>query len=130
MDCSPPGSSVHGILQGKSTGVGCRFLFQGFFPTQGSNLHHLHWQAVFTTEPPGKPAKWGAPWNWPGLETPTEPSGQNSSSETGSVSVPFPWSLGFRQEMLAILEPDSSLGPSASRSETPSHNRPTNFPSG
>ena len=23
MDCSPPGSSVHGIFQGKSTGAGC-----------------------------------------------------------------------------------------------------------
>ena len=45
MDCSPPGSSVHGILQ--TTGVGCHFLLQGIFPTQGSNLsllHLLHWQ--------------------------------------------------------------------------------------
>ena len=30
---------------GKNTGVGCRFLFQGIFPTQRSNLHLLHWQA-------------------------------------------------------------------------------------
>ena len=36
MDCSPPGSSIHGILH-KSTGVGCHFLLQGIFPTQGSN---------------------------------------------------------------------------------------------
>ena len=33
MDCSPPGSSLHGILPGKNTGVGCRFLLQGVFPT-------------------------------------------------------------------------------------------------
>ena len=26
MDCSPPGSSVHGIFPGKNTGVGCPFL--------------------------------------------------------------------------------------------------------
>ena len=26
MDCSLPGSSVHGILQGKNTGAGCHFL--------------------------------------------------------------------------------------------------------
>ena len=26
MDCSPPGSSVHGIFSGKSTGVGCHCL--------------------------------------------------------------------------------------------------------
>ena len=37
MDCSPPGSSIHGFLHGKSTGVGCHFLLQGIFPTQGSN---------------------------------------------------------------------------------------------
>ena len=34
MDCNPPGSSVHGILQARNTGVGC---LQGIFPTQGSN---------------------------------------------------------------------------------------------
>ena len=27
-DCSQPGSSVHGILQGKKTGVGCHVLPQ------------------------------------------------------------------------------------------------------
>ena len=48
MDCSPPGSSVHGDSPGKYTGVGCHFLLQGIFLTQGSNpplLHLLHWQA-------------------------------------------------------------------------------------
>ena len=42
MDCSPPGSSVHGIFPGKNTGVGCHFLLQGVFPTQGLNLGLLH----------------------------------------------------------------------------------------
>ena len=28
MDCSLPGSSVHGIFPGKNTGVGCHFLLQ------------------------------------------------------------------------------------------------------
>ena len=37
-------SDVTDWLSGKSTGVGCRFLLQGIFPTQGSNLHLLHWQ--------------------------------------------------------------------------------------
>ena len=32
MDCSPPGFSVHGILPGKNTGVGCHALPQGIFP--------------------------------------------------------------------------------------------------
>ena len=30
---------------GKYTGVGCHFLLQGIFPTQGSNLRLLCWQA-------------------------------------------------------------------------------------
>ena len=30
---------------GKNTGVGCHFLPQRIFPTQGSNLPLLHWQA-------------------------------------------------------------------------------------
>ena len=48
VDCSPPGSSVHGFFPGESTGVGCHFLLQGIFPTWGWNLrlfHLLHWQA-------------------------------------------------------------------------------------
>ena len=42
---SPPGSSVHGDSPGKNTGVGCHDLFQGDFPTQGSNpcLPHCSW---------------------------------------------------------------------------------------
>ena len=37
IDCSPLGSSVHGNFPGKSAGVGCHFLLQGIFLTQGSN---------------------------------------------------------------------------------------------
>ena len=58
-NCSPPGSFVHGISQaGILEWVGCHFLLQSIFPTQGSNLHLfclLHWQVdSFTTVPPGK----------------------------------------------------------------------------
>ena len=42
MDCSPPGSSVHGDSPGKNTGVGCHALLQGIFPIQGSNPGLLH----------------------------------------------------------------------------------------
>ena len=31
---------------GKNTGVGCHFLLQGIFPTQGSNLCLQHWRIV------------------------------------------------------------------------------------
>ena len=37
MDCSPPGSSVHGNSPGKNTTVGYHVLLQGIFPTQGLN---------------------------------------------------------------------------------------------
>ena len=45
VDCSPPGSSVHGDYPGKNTGVGCHALLQGIFPTQGSNpgVPHCRW---------------------------------------------------------------------------------------
>ena len=38
MECSLPGSSIHGDSPGKNTGVGCHALLQGIFPIQGSNL--------------------------------------------------------------------------------------------
>ena len=41
MDHSLPDSSVHGILQGKNTGVGCHALLQGIFLTQVLNPWHL-----------------------------------------------------------------------------------------
>ena len=47
MDCSPPGTSVHGDSPEGYTGVGCHALFQGIFLTQGSSpclLCLLHWQ--------------------------------------------------------------------------------------
>ena len=37
MNCSPPGSSVHGDTPSKNSGVGCHALLQGIFPTQGSS---------------------------------------------------------------------------------------------
>ena len=45
MDCSLPGSSVHGDSPGNSTGVGGHAFLQGIFPTQGSNpgLPHYRW---------------------------------------------------------------------------------------
>ena len=46
MDCSLPGSSVHGDSPGKNTGVGCHSLLQGIFPTQGLNLDLLHYRRV------------------------------------------------------------------------------------
>ena len=38
VDCSLPGSSVHGILQARMLEWGCHFLLQEIFPVQGLNL--------------------------------------------------------------------------------------------
>ena len=56
MDCSPPGSSIHGAFQARKTGAGCCCLLQGNLPNPGMNLRLIHWQAdSYTTEPLGKP---------------------------------------------------------------------------
>ena len=44
MNCSSPDSCLWDF-PGKNTGVGCHFLLQGIFLTQGSNPRLLHWQA-------------------------------------------------------------------------------------
>ena len=46
MDCSSPGSSVHGDSPGKNTGVGCHILLQRIFPTQGWNSGLLHCRQI------------------------------------------------------------------------------------
>ena len=50
MDCSLPGSSVHGDSPGKNIGVGGRPLLPGIFPIQGSNpgLSHIASGRFFT----------------------------------------------------------------------------------
>ena len=48
MDCSLPGSILHGDSPDKNTGLGCYVLHQGIFPTQGLN--------------PGLPQRW-LEWN-------------------------------------------------------------------
>ena len=57
---------------GKNTGVGCHFLLQGVFLTQGSNLHLLcllHWQVG--SLPPAPPNQ--GPQTQSKLETEMEP---------------------------------------------------------
>ena len=49
-DCSPPGSSVHGILQART--LECHGLLQGIFPTQAWNPLQAD---SLPSEPSGKP---------------------------------------------------------------------------
>ena len=57
MDCSLPGSSVHGDSPGKNTGVGCHSLLQRIFQTQGSNpgLPHCK-QSLYYLSHKGSPS--------------------------------------------------------------------------
>ena len=56
MDCSLPGSSVHGDSPGKNNEVGCHALLQGIFRTQGSNPGSPTLQMdSLLSEPLGKP---------------------------------------------------------------------------
>ena len=56
---SPPGSSVHGILQARILEWSCHFFLQGIFLTQGLNpclLNLKHWQeGSLPIAPPEKP---------------------------------------------------------------------------
>ena len=51
MDCSPSRLLCPQSSSGKNTGMGCHFLLQGIFSTQGSNLGQAD---SLPTEPPGK----------------------------------------------------------------------------
>ena len=56
MDCSLPGSSVHGILQVRILECVAISSSRGSSQPRGSNLGLLHWQAdSLPSEPPGKP---------------------------------------------------------------------------
>ena len=78
MDCSPPGSSVHGDSPGKNTGVGCHFLSPGELPDPGIEPASPALAELFTVAPPGKPF----------LEAAPKPQARGFSSE-GDV-----WAVG------------------------------------
>ena len=58
MDSGPPGSSVHGILQAPTPGVGFHALFQGIFLTQGLNPRLLHLLSRQVDSSPLAPPGW------------------------------------------------------------------------
>ena len=53
VDCSSPGSSVHGDSPGKNTGVGSLSLLQGVFLTQESDWDLLHCRWILYQGSPG-----------------------------------------------------------------------------
>ena len=55
MDCSPPGSSVHGDSPGETIGVGCHALLQGDLPGPGIKPRSPTLQVYsLPSESPGK----------------------------------------------------------------------------
>ena len=57
MDCSLPGSSIHGIFPGKSTGVGCHCLLHIYILLLLSRISRVRlcatpWTAVYQASPP------------------------------------------------------------------------------
>ena len=46
IDCSPPGTSVHGDSPGKNIGEGCHALLQRIFATQGLNPGLSHYRQI------------------------------------------------------------------------------------
>ena len=91
MDCSPPGSSVHGDSPGKNTGVGCHVLLQGTFPTQGLNPGFLHCrQILYHLGNEGSPENCIMSWfNWGRIiseySTAGFPGGSDSQESTCNV---------------------------------------------
>ena len=59
VDCSPPGSSVHGILQARTLEWTAMPSSGGFTPPRDqTHLSDISWKAgSFPLEPPGKPFK-------------------------------------------------------------------------
>ena len=55
MDCSSPGSSVHGDSLGKNTGVGCHALLQGIFQARDQPRSPPLQVDSLQFEPQGKP---------------------------------------------------------------------------
>ena len=115
MDCSLPGSSVHGIFQA----VDCHFLLQGIFPTQGLNpgLPHCR-QTLYCLSHQGSPIpvglvlKWIISWEgFPGGAIGKEPACQCRKCERHGFDPRFgtiPWRTTW--EPSPIFFPGESHG--------------------
>ena len=114
MDCSPPGSSVHGDSPGRNTGVGFHALRQGIFPTQGLNLDlpHCRWilYCLSHQKSPGI-LEWVAYPFSRGTSRPRKKTGVSciagrfftiwAITEAGSVNLCSPLELCFSQKYIS-----------------------------
>ena len=103
MDCSLPGSSVHGILQKRM--LGSHSLFQGIFPTHMIFLNHVSGIAgrFFTTEPLGEshiPYMWNLKINKTKELTKQKQTHRLRKSESRSVVSNSVWPQGLEPTRL------------------------------
>ena len=88
MDCSPPGSSIHGISQARVLEWVSIFFLQGIFPTQGSNLCLLLWQAEsLPLSHLGSWTLWICYLLWQRLHFPGSASGKESPASAGDTGL-------------------------------------------
>ena len=92
LDCSPPGSSVHGILQARILEWVAMLSSRGIFLTQGSNLGLLrlllfpYWQVgSLPLAPPGKPR-----WTVSGAISDPRRVPLSTANATGTPAPQFP----------------------------------------
>ena len=78
---------------GKNTGVGCHFLLQGIFPTQGYNSCLLHCRQILYTGPMELCLYWNLYWNYASILSQSEVE-PNSYWERKLLesSVTYSWS--------------------------------------
>ena len=86
MDCSPPGSSVHGDSPGKNTGLGCHAFLQGIFLAQESNRGLLHCkQILYQLSCQGSPHMWLLTVKW------LKANNRNAYSNKRLIFLPRSW---------------------------------------
>ena len=85
VDCSQPSSSVHGDCPGKNTGLGCHFLLQGIFLTQGLNQRVSHISCIGRPPESESCSVTSDSLRPLGLHSPQNSPGQNTA--VGSLSL-------------------------------------------
>ena len=101
---------------GKSTGVGCQFLLQRIFPTQGSNLSLPHGsQMLYHLSHKGSPSSkkvLGIPWQSSGQDSPSTAGGKASITAGGwETRIPHtPWSAVKKRRRSTCLRCSRSSG--------------------
>ena len=117
LDCNPPGTFVHGILQARRLEWVAMPPSRGIFPTQGWNPHLLHWQAdPLSSEPYGKPKGGGGLGDTPHIPPcllGSVPGSLLSRSGDGSWTTETSWDSYFW--MTGRREPFSSNTPALMR---------------